>query len=233
MAALNQDPFDVSIIDTLNEILRRKCPYLSLFYEKTPSLRGKYSRKIGFYYNKTVGDVVYKDVQVSYIELDANLENEITIQYSSTVEEDEHKIKFKQRKLNVCLRLLAGMIAATEDVGLNSVAFSPITLYTMVKYFDCTIQKERGVNDDTAQCRTLADCKTFMEQAEEDDPENDDYLGQAVSISIKTSVPNYSDMLEKLTKVINTGLNCVGLGGTRKRKRHKVRNRRSRRWVGW
>jgi hypothetical protein len=55
MAALNPDPFDISILYTLNEILRVKCPHLSLFYEKTPSLRGKYSRKIGFYYNKTVG----------------------------------------------------------------------------------------------------------------------------------------------------------------------------------
>ena len=234
MAALNQDdPFDVSAIDELNEILRKKCPHLSLFYEKKPSLRGKYTRRIGFYYNKTVGDVEYKDVEASYIELDANLQNEITIQYSSTLEEDEHNIKFKQRKLNLCLRLLAGMIAAKEGVGLRSVAVSPITLYTMVKYFDCTIQKERGVNDDTAQCRTLADCKTFMKQAEEDDPANDDYMGQADSISIKTSVPNYEDMLGKLTKVINTGLDCLGLGGTRKRRYRKMRNRRSRRWVGW
>ena len=115
------------------------------------------------------------------------------------------------------------MIAATEGVGLRSVAVSPITLYTMVKYFDCTIQKERGVNDDTAQCRTLAGCKTFMEQAEED-PETDDYTGEAVSISIKTSVPDYEDMLEKIKKAINS-LNCVGLGGTR---RKKVRNRFSR-----
>jgi len=225
MAALNPDPFDISVIDTLNEILRVKCPYLSLFYEKTPSLRGKYSRKIGFYYNKTVGDVDYKDVEVSYIELDANLANEMTIQYSSTVEEDEHKIKFKQRKLNLCLRLLAGMIAATEGVGLRSVAVSPITLYTMVKYFDCTIQKEHGVNDDTSQCRTLAGCKTFMEQAKED-PEDDDYMGEAVSISIKTTIPNYDDMLEKLTTLINS-LNCLGLGGTRKRKKNKkLRNRK-------
>lgn len=220
MAALNPDPFQISVIYTLNEILRVKCPYLSLFYEKTPSLRGKYSRKIGFYYNKTIGDVEHKDVEVSYIELDANLANEITILYSYTVEEDEYKIKFKRRKLNLCLRLLAGMIAASEGVGLRSVAVSPITLYTMVKYFDCTIQKEHGVNDDIAQCRTVAGCKTFMEQAEED-PETDDYTGEAVSISIKTTVPNYDDMLGKLKKVI-TSLNCVDLGGTRKRKkRHR------------
>ncbi len=129
MAAL--DPFPIREIDRLNTLLRDKCPYLSLFYEKTPSLRGKYARRIGFYYNKTVGGVVHKDVEVSYIELDANLHGEITIQYSSTLE-DEHDIKFKGRKLNVCLRLLAGMIAATEGVGLRSVAVSPITLYTMV-----------------------------------------------------------------------------------------------------
>ena len=89
----------------------------------------------------------------------------------------------------------------------------------MVKYFVCTIQKERGVNDDTSQCRTLAGCKTFMEQAEDDD-----YMGDAVSISIKTTVPNYDDMLGKLTTLINS-LNCVGLGGTRKRKK-KFQNRK-------
>ena len=217
MAALFSDPFDIGIIDKLNEILRVKCPHLSFFYERKVK-RGKYDRKIGFYYNKTVGDVDYKDVEVSYIDLGANLENEITIQYSSTL--DEYKIKFKQRKLNVCLRLLAGMIAASEGVGLRSVAINPITLYTMVKYFDCTIQKEPG--DDTAQCRTLAECKTFMEQAE-----TDDHMGPAVSITIKTTVPDYDDMLEKLLKVINTGLNCVGLGGTRKNKkiRHATRHR--------
>lgn len=221
MAALFKDPFDISVIDRLNEILRVKCPHLSIFYERTPSIRGKYRRKIGFYYNK----LAYKDVEVSYIELDANLANEITIQYSSTVDiEDGHKIQFKQRKLNLCLRLLAGMIAAKEGVGLSSVAVSPITLYTMVKYFDCTIQKERGINDDNSQCRTPADCSKFMEQAEEE-PDND--MAGGVSISIKTTIPNYDDMLEQLTKVLN-GLNCVGLGGTRKKKAQK--RKFSRKW---
>lgn len=37
MAALKiDDTFDISVIYTLNEILRVKCPYLSLFYEKNP-----------------------------------------------------------------------------------------------------------------------------------------------------------------------------------------------------
>jgi hypothetical protein len=192
------DPFDESIIEELNELLRVRCPHLTLFYEKTPSLRGKYSRKIGFN---------YKGDEVSHIDLDANLANEITILYSETVKES-HEKKFQERKLNLCLRLLAGMIAASEGVGLSSVAVSPITLYTMVKYFDCTIQKVRGVNDDTSQCDTFAKCTKFMEQDED-------------SISIKTTPPDYVDMLKKVKKVISTGLNCDGLGGTRKRKRHR------------
>lgn len=185
--------------------------------KKTPSLRGKYSRKIGFYYNKTVGDVEYKDVEVSYIELDANLVDEMSILYSSTVDFFKYNIQFKERKLNLCLRLLAGMIAASEGVGLSTIAVNPITLYIMVKYFDCTIQKVRGTNEDTAQCKTLEGCKTFMEQAKpEESDEEHDFNGPAVDIYIKTSVPDYNDMLGKLTTLINS-LNCIGLGGTKKK----------------
>jgi len=57
-----EDPFSISEIERLNGLVREKCPYLSLFYEKIPSLRGKYRRRIGFYYNKTIGDVVHKDL---------------------------------------------------------------------------------------------------------------------------------------------------------------------------
>jgi hypothetical protein len=231
MAALKTDTFDENVIDKLNEILRVKCPYLTLFYEKELVKRGKYRRKIGFYYNKKVDDVIYENVEISYIELDANLfETELPILYSFTV--DDMEVKFNKRKLNLCLRLLAAVIASTEGVGLSSVAVNPISLYTMVKYFDCTIQKVRGVNDDVTQCSTLEKCKLFMEQATCDSDEHD-YNGDAVSVYIKTTVPDYHDMLEKLTNLINTGINCVGLGGTRKKKRQRVRNRKfSRRWVG-
>ena len=167
--------------------------------------------------------MVYEDVEVSYIELDANLHGELPILYSSTV--DDMEINFNKRKLNVCLRLLAGMIAAKEGVGLKSVAINPISLYAMVKYFDCTIQKVIGENADITQCDTLEKCKKFMEQASPDDSaEEHDFGGDAVSVSIKTKVPVYEEMSGKLEALI-TELNCVGLGGTRKRKKRTKRRR--------
>jgi hypothetical protein len=233
MSELNpDDTFNVTIIVELNKLLTSRCPYLTFFYEKKLVKRGKFSRKIGVYYNKKVGDVVYKDVEVSYIELDANLfGTELPILYSSTV--DDMEIKFNKRKLNLCLRLLAGMIASTENVGLSSVAVNPISLYTMVKYFNCTIKKH-GEDADSSECNTLEKCISFMEQTNDSDEEND-FNSDAVSISIKTTVPDYHDMLEKLMNLINTGINCVGLGGTRKRKSHKrLRNRKfSRKLVGF
>ncbi len=63
-----------------------------------------------------------------------------------------------------------------------------------------------------------------MEQAEED-PAIDDYMGEAVSISIKTSVPDYKTMSDTLDRTISD-LKCLGLGGTR-RKRKKKRTKRS------
>ena len=216
-----EDPFDIGEIDRLNRLLRAKCPYLSFFYERTPSLRGQYMRKIGIHYNKKVDGVVYENFEVSYIELDANLHGELPILYSSTV--DDTDIKFNKRKLNVCLRLLAGMIAATEGVGLRSVATNPISLYTMVKYFDCTIQKVPGENADINQCKTLEKCIILMEQARPDDSEEHDFSGDSVSVSIKTKVPVYEEMLGKL-KTLITELNCAGLGGTRKRKKRTKRS---------
>jgi hypothetical protein len=207
MAALEpEDPFDVSVIDELNELLRSKCRNLSFFYEKTTPTRGKYGRKIGFH---------YKDVEVSYIELDKNLWGEISILYSSTVDD------FNKRKLNTCLRLFAGMIASKEGVGLTSSVVNPISLYTMIKYFNCKIQKH-GVNENVSQCSTIDKCKTLMEQH---NPDDDDFNSEAVSIYVKTDVPNYDDMFEKLKKLIQE-INCVGLGGTR-RKIKKKRTRKS------
>jgi hypothetical protein len=217
MAALEpEDPFNVSVIDELNELLRTRCPYLSFFYEKTTHTRGKYGRKIGFHYNKTIGDVVYKDVEVSCIDLDKNLSGEVTILYSSTV--DIEGIIFNKRKLNSCLRLLSGMIASKEGVGISSSAVNPISLYTMIKYFDCTIQKEPGLNEDVSQCSTLEKCITFMEQYNSE--EEHDFNGEAVRVLIKTDVPNYDVMLGKLKNLIQE-INCVGLGGTRRKRKNK------------
>lgn len=220
------DQFNISIMDILNTILREKCPYLSLFYRSKRRKSGGYKRRIGFYYNKTVGGVVYKNVEVSHIELDETDATEMKIEMTSTLEESEHNIKFKERKLNLCLLYLAGMIAAKEGVRLRAFATSPITLYTMKKYFDCTIKKGAEVNDDTtADCSTLASCKIYMEQDEVAPGETDDYTGDAISVSILTSIPDYDDMFKKIEQLI-TDLNCVGLGGTR-RKRKKNRTKRT------
>jgi hypothetical protein len=57
-------------------------------------------------------------------------------------------IRFDGRKLNTCLRLLAGMIASEEKVGLRSSATNAISLYLMVKYFDCTVERNSGNFED-------------------------------------------------------------------------------------
>jgi len=226
MAAMAADPFDTRVIDDLNQLLSEKCPSLSLFYKSKIRKNGNYKRRIGFYYNKTLGDVVYNDVEVSYIMLDENIKNEIKIDFSETLEESKHNIKFRERKLTLCLLYLTGMIAATEKVELRAFAVSPIILYTMVKYFDCTIKKgAEVVHGDISRCQSLSDCKEYMEQEVAAPGTTDDYKGDAISVDILTSVPNYDDMLQKLEKVINE-LNCVGLGGTR-RKRKKKRTKRS------
>jgi len=66
----------------------------------------------------------------------------------------------------------------------------------------------------------LASCKTYMEQDPAPEGVVDDYTGDAVSVSVLTSVLNYDDMLQKLEQVINE-LNCVGLGGTRRKRKRK------------
>ena len=214
MAAVS---FNADVIARLNQLLSAKCPYLSLFYRVKRLKNGEFNRRIGFHYNKTV---VHKDLEVSYIKLEKD-ENELKIEFASTLDTTVHNIKFKERKLTLCLLYLAGMIAAEEGLRLRAFAVSPIMLYTMVKYFDCTIKKgaEKG-DGDISRCQTLESCKEYMQQEGVAPGVTDDYTGDAVSVAIVTSVPNYDDMLQKLEQLINE-LNCVGLGGTRKKKRTK------------
>ena len=54
-------------------------------------------------------------------------------------------IKFKQRHLNTCLRYVAAMIASKEGLPLVSEAMSPISLFTMLKLFNCTILTSEGL----------------------------------------------------------------------------------------
>jgi hypothetical protein len=54
-------------------------------------------------------------------------------------------MKFKQRHLNTCLRYVAAMIASKEGLPLVSEAMSPISLFTMLKLFDCKIVTPEGL----------------------------------------------------------------------------------------
>lgn len=54
-------------------------------------------------------------------------------------------MKFKQRHLNTCLRYVAAMIASKEGLPLVSEATSPISLFTMLKLFDCKILTPEGL----------------------------------------------------------------------------------------
>jgi len=216
-----------ALLAHLNTLLREKCPSLSLFYRSKRDANGQ--RRIGFYYNKTVGDVVHKNLEVSHIELEEEVPNELKIEFASTLNELDsagNKINFKRRKLSLCLLYLAGMIAATEGVRLRAYAVSPIILYTMVKYFDCTIIKgTETAPGDISKCQEVGTCKKYMDQDEVAPGETDDFLGEAFSVAILTSALDYGAMLGKLEQAIND-LNCVGLGGTR-RKRKKKRTKRS------
>jgi len=216
---------NTDVIAHLNRLLSAKCPSLSLFYKSKRNADGQ--RRIGFRYNKTVGEVVHKNVEVSHIELEEEVENELKIEYASTINELDsagHKIKFKERKLTLCLLYLAGMIAATEGVRLRAFAVNPIILYTMMKYFDCTIRRGPETEDDaTADCSSVAKCKKYMDQDEVAPGVTDNFTGEANSVAILTrSVPAYGEMLGKLEQLINE-LNCVGLGGTRKRKKKRTK----------
>ena len=220
------EPFNTDVIAHLNELLRKKCPNLSFFYRNKRNRDGTYTENIGFFYNKTDGEVVHKDLKVSYIELEEEVENELKIEFASTLDSTGNKINFQKRNLTLCLLYLAGMIAAKKGVSLRAYAVSPIILYTMVKYFNCTIIKgDEKVPGDISRCRDVASCKTYMDQDAAPPGATDDYTGDAISVAILTSELDYQDMLGKLEKAINE-LNCTGLGGTR-RKRKKKRTKGS------
>jgi hypothetical protein len=66
-------------------------------------------------------------------------ENKCIITISRTM------MKFKQRHLNTCLRYVAAMIASKEGLPLVSEAISPISLFTMLKLFNCKILTPQGL----------------------------------------------------------------------------------------
>jgi hypothetical protein len=50
------------------------------------------------------------------------------------------------------------------------------------------------VHGDISRCQSLSDCKEYMEQEVAAPGTTDDYKGDAISVDILTSVPNYNDI---------------------------------------
>jgi hypothetical protein len=181
MAAL--DPFDTTMIEDLNRELKR-CKPLTLYYKYKDG-----SREIG---------LTYAGESVSYILLRKE-EDKMIITISRTL--IGKGVKFKQRHLNTCLRYLAAMIASREGVPLVSEATSPISLFTMLKLFDCKILTPEGLVPQgklsMPQCSRMITEKSFVE--------------------VYADTRDYEALVDAAFEAITT-IQCTGLGGKYTRK---------------
>jgi hypothetical protein len=125
------DPFNPDIIIELNRSL--KCRDFEFFYK----IRTDYSRQIG---------IKYKGKEISYIYLNPPEGQNMVLELSKTLHTtvDGKKINFEKRHLNTCLRYLAAMIASKHGCYLVSEAINPVSLYTMLKLFNCEIETQEG-----------------------------------------------------------------------------------------
>ena len=191
MAAL--DPFDSTMIEDLNRELKRHCKPLTLYYKYKDG-----SRDIG---------LSYGGEPVSYILLRKE-DDKMIITISRTFIE-KGNVQFKQRHLNTCLRYLAAMIASSERLPLVSEATSPISLFTMLKLFDCKILTPHGLVPQGKL--TMAQCSAMIAE------------NNYVEVYADTS--NYTELVDAAFEAITT-IRCQGLGGTNKKVRHGTRRRR-------
>lgn len=190
MAALV--PFDSTIIEDLNRELKRHCKPLTLYYKEG---------EIG---------LMYRGEPVSYILLRKE-DDKMIITISRTFIE-KGNVQFKQRHLNTCLRYLAAMIASREGVPLVSEATSPISLFTMLKLFDCKILTPQGLVPQRKL--TMAQCSAMIAE--------NNY------VEVYADTRDYEALVDAAFEAIIT-IRCQGLGGTRKNKkiRHATRHRRN------
>lgn len=186
MAALV--PFDSTIIEDLNRELKRHCKPLTLYYKEG---------EIG---------LMYRGEPVSYILLRKE-DDKMIITISRTFIE-KGNVQFKQRHLNTCLRYLAAMIASREGVPLVSEATSPISLFTMLKLFDCKILTPQGLVPQRKL--TMAQCSAMIAE--------NNY------VEVYADTRDYEALVDAAFEAIIT-IRCQGLGGTKKKIRHATRHR--------
>lgn len=183
MAAL--DPFDSTMIEDLNRELKHRCKPLTFYYKYQNG-----SREIG---------LTYGGEPVSYILLRKE-EDKMIITISRTSIE-KGKVKFKQRHLNTCLRYLAAMIASSEHVPLVSEAMSPISLFTMLKLFDCKILTPQGLVPQRKL--TMAQCSAMITENH--------------YVEVYADTRDYEALVDAAFEAITT-IQCTGLGGKYTRK---------------
>ena len=121
MAAL--DNFDLLVIDRINTRLQEKHKSLEFFYEFKDGWR-------------TIGIRRISDSTdpLSAIELRNPEDDNLRIENSLTKSDSYGK------HFNTSLRYLSAMIAIKEECSLESLAQSPISLYSMTKMFNCEIK---------------------------------------------------------------------------------------------
>lgn len=196
MAAVKFDPI---VLEELNDVLKIKCSHLTFFYREKDGWRD-----IG---------INYHGVEASKIELREPENGKLRIETSLTSYYVGDKIMVR-RHFNKCLRYLAAMIAAKEGYLLESLANSPISLYSMTKMFNCKIRLF-GTDDFkvvTKGSLTMDVCKEMIEDDE-------------ISYEIIADLESYETYKRLLIETFSK-IDCSTLGGKRKRtKRFKNRRR--------
>lgn len=179
------DPFDIAILDQINVELHKRCERLSFHYERYETNE----RRISIQHNgHDVSDIKIEEPKNGLLLIESNSES-----------------RYKNKKFNSCLRLFAGIIASKEKCGLLSAAINPVSLFSMLRLFDCEIKTLQG----------------YVKQGHLSYPECVDLNKTYGVVEIRTTVPDYdrcmTQMSEKLAEII-----CADLGGTRSRRRRRT-----------
>ena len=189
------------LIEELNVALQSKCPDF-IFFMKSDDDQSEW-RIIG---------IKYKGIDASTIQLREpethNGVSRLRIEYSMTKDYVNGK-KMTQRYLNTCIRHLAAIIASHEGHLLESLAQSPISLYSMTKLFECEIRifGEGDFEPIVKGSLSLEDCRERIREDAEDMKEYE--------ILAKTS--DFETLKSELLDAIST-IKCETLGGKRKRR---------------
>ncbi len=137
------DPFDISVIERMNERLKLKCKTLEFFYEIEDGWRNIGIRQD----EKILSTIILREPE----EGNVRIENSVT---SGP----------KKQHFNTSLRYLSAIIAIKENCKLESLAQSHITLYTMTKLFNCHI---RDFNDSSDEFKPIKIGSLSINECEE------------------------------------------------------------------